>query len=202
VVEGEYQVTMDREELSFRTSSFSAERSSVLHAGVYTREFSSMLLASAICMMFYMLFVYLWYMSVLQYLLLTALFVVIFLSSRQFIFIEKELEVVFSQSKKHAEMIMNGIFRRRLEDVPFDNIISVETGTETFVPENIDGIKFVQKISAQHGSAMPDMDRPEVFATMYLNLKDGTKRTIYAGKTGRDLMTPAEQINNFLHCRG
>ena len=40
--------------LTFTTASFKAETASVLHSGVYSKEFSSMLLASGLCVLVYM----------------------------------------------------------------------------------------------------------------------------------------------------
>ncbi len=64
-------------------------------------------------------------------------------------------------------------------------------------------IKFVQKISAQHGSAMPELSEEEEFITLSFSLADGSDRVIYAGKidggkVDGEPSIPVNEIRNFL----
>ena len=70
--------------------------------------------------------------------------------------------------------------------------------------ENIDGIQFVQRISAQHGSAMPELTDVEEFITLSLKLTDGSERIIYAGKIDGGKIDgepsiPLNEIRSFLN---
>ena len=195
-----YQLKTENNKLIFRTSSFKAEKTSVLHSGVYTREFSSTLFASAVCVLAYM--------StglpgikpaIVRYIILIFIFVVAFLAAIKCIFKERYLEVDFDRSDKSVNIVHPGIIRKKIEKIHFDDIKSLGFGTRKFVPENIDGIKFVQKISAQHGSAMPGLSDTEEFITLSLNLKDGSERIIYAEKIDEEPEIPVNEIRNFLN---
>lgn len=191
--------------LVFSTSSFRAEKTSVLHSGVYTREFSSMLFASAVAVFVHMAISSIDInTAVYRYLIIIFLFVVSFLGANKFIFKEKHIEVILDKSEKTAIITRYGIIIKKTEKIPFSNIKSVELGSKKFVPENIDGIEFVQRISAQHGSAMPELTDVEEFITLSLKLTDGSERIIYAGKidggkVNGEPSVPLNEIKSFLN---
>lgn len=200
-----YLLKTEGDSLIFTTSSFRAEKTSVLHSGVYTREFSSMLLASAFCIAAYMLIIYISiYSLILRYLILIFIFVITFLLSRKTIFKEKYIEVVFNKPEQTTIISRPGIIKMKTEIIPFLDIKSVELGSRKFIPENIDGINFVQKISLQHGNAVPGLGDIEEFITLSLKLNDGSERIIYAGKINGGKIDgepsiPVNEIRSFLN---
>ncbi|UCD35766.1 MAG: hypothetical protein JSU90_02725 [Nitrospiraceae bacterium] len=200
-----YQVSKENDRYVFRTSSFRAEKTSVLHAGVYSREFTSMLLASAVCIAAYMV-MHMARLSppFLRYILVLVLFAAVFLGANTFVFRDKSLEAVFDRGSRTIRITWPGILTGRSETISFDRVHSVDVGSRQYVPENIDGIDFVQKISAQHGSAVPGLGEVEEFVTLSLLLTDGSERTIYAvkingGKTGGEPPLPLKEIRSFLN---
>lgn len=199
-----YQLTHERDTLIFTTSSFKAEKTSVLHSGVYTKEFASMLFASAMGIAVYMAFDLLTMESkIMRSILLVIIFTVSFLFARKFIFKEKYLEVRFDKPARTVSIIKRGIVARHTEKIPFDRIKSIDPGHRKFEPENLDGIDFVQKISAQHGSAVPGLSEAEEFITLSLCLTDGTERMIFAvkiesGKVDGEPEIPLREIKEFL----
>ncbi len=202
MVTSNYQLKIEGSTLVFKTSSFKAEKRSVLHAGVYTKEFSSMLFASAAALAAYMLTG--GRPPVLRYSILILIFAASFIGANKYIFKERELQVVFDRKDKTVHMIQSGLFTKKSEKIPFANVKSVELGSRQFIPENIDGIHFVQKISAQHGSAVPGLGEAEEFITLSLLLTDGTERMIYAarlngGKIDGEPDVPVAEIRNFLN---
>ncbi len=196
-INNDYELIMEEEKLIFRTSSFCAEKTSVLHSGVYTREFTSMLFASAICIFAYMFMITIIYLAIVRYIILTLLFAITFLLSNKYIFKKKYLEASFDRPAKMVTISHSGIVRKTVEKIPYAGIKSIELGTKKFVPENRDGIDFVQKISLQHGSAMPELSEVEEFITLSLNLADGSERTIYAKNVLKEPSIPIKEINNF-----
>ncbi len=200
-----YQLKIEDDRLVFSTSSFRAEKTSVLHSGVYTREFSSMLFASAVTVFAHMAIISINInTAVFRYLIIIFLFVVSFLGAHKFIFKEKHIEVIFDKPEKTALITRYGIIIKKTEKIPFSSIKSVELGSRKFVPENIDGIEFVQRISAQHGSAMPELSNEEEFITLSLNLTDGSEKIIYAGKidggkVNGEPSVPLNEIRSFLN---
>ncbi len=199
-----YQLITENNKLVFKTSSFKAEKTSVLHPGVYTKEFSSMLFASAACIVSYMMTDIISGRSpVIRYAVLIIIFVASFLGANRYIFKERYLHVVFDRTDKTVYMARSGLLTKKSEKIPFANIKSVELGSKTFVPGNIDGINFVKKISAQHGSALPGMGEAEEYITLTLKLTDGSERVIYAakingGKINGEPEIPVREIRNFL----
>jgi hypothetical protein len=199
-----YQLITDNDSLIFRTSSFRAEKASVLHTGVYTKEFASMLSASAVSALAYMVM-----NSIVEelktatYITTIASFVAAFLGSRKFIFRDTCLEVNFNSTKRTVSIRRPGVLHSKTEELQFDAIRSVEISNKKFIPENMDGIDFVQKISAQHGSAVPGLSETEEFITLRLILTDGSERTIYAaklngGKVNGEPNIPVNEIRRFL----
>jgi hypothetical protein len=79
-----------------------------------------------------------------------------------------------------------------------DHISSIEVGSIKYVPENIDGIDFVQRISLQHGSAVPDLGNEEEYITLLLKLTDGSEQIIYAGRSEEAPELPITEMRNFL----
>jgi len=199
-----YELYTDNDSLIFRTSSFRAEKTSVLHTGVYTKEFSSMLSASAVSALAYLIM-----NSIIKdlkhvpYITAITLFIAAFLGSRKFIFRDTCLEADFNSTKRTVSIRRPGIFHSKSEELPFDHIHSVEIGSTKFIPENRDGIDFVQKISAQHGSAVPGLSETEEFITLRLILTDGSERIIYAvrlngGTVNGEPDVPLNEIRRFL----
>ena len=196
----DYQLKTENNKLIFRTSSFKAEKSSVLHPGVYTREFSSTLFASAVCILAYMSTGLPGIkLAIVRYIILIFIFVIVFLAAIKYIFKERYLEVDFDRSDKSVNIVRPGIIGKKIEKIDFEDIKSVDLGNKKFVPENIDGIKFVQKISAQHGSAMPGLSDTEEFITLSIMLKDGSEKIIYAGKVDEEPEIPVNEIRSFLN---
>lgn len=198
-----YQVKVEKDRLLFTTTSFKAEKKSVLHEGIYTKEFSSMLLASAACV-----FVYTAIYSTggeitfIRLLIIILTFIAAFLGSMRFLFREKYLEVVFDRTDKTVRITLKGSIKKNIEEIPMDNIKSIDVGSKKFTPENIDGIKFVEKISLQHGSFIPGLGDEEEFITLSLRLTDGSERLIYAerleGKIGGEPELLLKEIRRFL----
>ena len=202
--EKKYELYTENGSLIFRTSSFRDEKTSVLHSGVYTKEFSSMLSASAVSVLAYMLMNNIMEeLKTAAYITAIASFVAVFIGARKFIFRDTFLEVDFNRSKRTVSIHRPGILHSTSEEIPFDQIQSVEIGSRKFIPENLDGIDLVQKISAQHGSAVPGLNETEEFITLRLILSDGSERTIYAvklngGNVNGEPDIPLNEIKRFL----
>jgi Ca2+/Na+ antiporter len=199
-----YQMKVDQDKLVFITSSFKAEKTSVLHPGVYTKEFASMLFASATCIFAYISTDLASIKSaIMRYIILIVIFVVAFLGANKYIFKERYLEADFNKSDKTVNIVRSGLITKKSEKIPFARIKSVDLGIKKFVPENIDGIDFVQKISAQHGSAIPGLSDIEEFITLSLSLTDGSERIIFAakingGRVDGEPEIPVKEIRSFL----
>ena len=195
--ENNYSIETAGTTLTFRTASFKADKSSVLHSGVYSREFNAMLFASGTCMLAY-IFLSPYISGPSLYAALTFALAASFMLSRKCVFREKYLEIIMDKQSGTARLVISGAFSKRTEEIALNDIVSVETGIERFEPENKDGADFVQKISVQHGSPVPGLGEAEEFVTLYLIMKDGAKKVIYAGNINEEPDVPVLKIRKFL----
>ena len=134
---GNYELKTDKDKMVFSTSFFRAEKTSVLHSGVYSKEFTSILFASGLCTLTYMIISFAGIeSSFVRYLLVILVLIVAFIGSRKFIFKDAFLEVQFDKSSQTVNIIKHGVVTSRCENIPFDHISTVELGTKIFTPEN------------------------------------------------------------------
>lgn len=195
--EKSYSIKSEGSTLVFRTSTFKAEKSSVLHSGVYSREFNSILFASGICMLTY-IFLSPSMAGPTLYAALTFALASAFMLSRKIIFREKILEVCFNKQSGTVSLVFSGAFSKKTEEMALSDIVSVEIGSKRFEPENKDGADFVQKISTQHGSPVPGLGETEEFITLSLRSRNGSERIIYAVKVKEESEVPAQEIREFI----
>jgi len=197
-----YRLSIEKERLIFMTSSYRAEKESVLHKGIYSLELASMLSSATITGILYIYIAFNYGITTFHYLLLLIIFVFGFIGLRASLFREKKLRLILDRGRRMATIIRPGILFNRREVIAFDQIDSVHVGTRRIVPENIDGIEFVERISRQHGSAVPGLGEEVEFITLNLRLKDGSERLIYARKitsrVGEEPEIPLREIREFL----
>ena len=194
-----YQLKTTKDMLIFTTTSFKAEKQSVLYKGVYSREFASMLFASAVSIFVYTLITFIRSETAfIHYLIVIFVFITAFWGASRFLLKEKYIEVVFDRANNTVSITRPGIIKKSRERLRFDDIKSIEVGNKKFIPENIDGIKFVERISLQHGSYIPGLSDEEEFITLTLRLTDGSERIIYAGKIEEEPDIPLKEIEQFL----
>lgn len=202
MTEKTYEIKREGEDLIFVTARYKAEQSSVLHTGVYTNEFASMMLASAAAILAYFVTNALhWEVRFVRHILIVILFIAVFLGARKSVFREKYLKVIFHRLENIAEIIRPGIIFMSTQRIPFSEIVSVDIGSKKFVPENPDAVKFVEKISLQHGSAVPGFGQVEEYVTMSLRLRDESEQIIYAGKIDEEPSLPVREIREFIGTR-
>ncbi len=187
--------------LTFTTASFKAEKTSVLPSGVYSKEFSSMMLASALCTFVYMFTDFI-NSTALRSAIFLLFFILFFFGTRKYIFYDKKLKVKFNNNANTVLITRPGIILSKTEELPFSKIRSVEIGNKIFTPDNPDGVAFVEKISAQHGSFVPGLGDEEEFVTLSLKLYDGTERVIFAGHVEDEPEIPLIKIRAHLGMKG
>jgi hypothetical protein len=195
-----YSLIREKNKLSFRTSSFEADKESVLHKGIYNYELSSTLSALMLSGITYVLMAFNFQMTILHYLANTLIFIVAFIGFRKYIFREKFLEIDFDKTNEMARLRRPWFIGMGTEEIPFASIKSVEVGSSQIRPVNVDGIQFVQKISAQHGSPVPGLGEEKEFVILLLKLTDGSERVLYTGRIENisEPSLPLNEIRDFL----
>lgn len=193
-----YSITKSDSLLTLRTVHFAVDTGSVLHSGIYNREFASVLTSLAVAGFVYMVLV----MNIKKPLVPHIAFILVLIACfpffRRFIFKERYMETVFDGSKGTAEICVTGIMRRKMDSVPLRDIVNVIIESRKKEIENPDGVHFVEKISLQHGMAIPGFGEEKVFFLLKLILADGTDRVIYVDRVMHYVLSAYDEIKEFL----
>jgi hypothetical protein len=120
---------------------------------------------------------------------------------RRFIFKERYMETIFDRSKGMADICVTGIKRRKMDSLPLRDIVNVMIESRKMKIENPDGVRFVEKISLQHGMAIPGFGEEKVFFLLKLILADGTDRIIYVDVAVQDVIDAHGEIKEFLNLK-
>ena len=196
--EGMYSFAKDATTLVFRTTHFVAERGSVLHSGIYNREFSSVLASFAVAGVAYSVLVMSFGKGVVFVVLFLVLFIGTFPLFRKYIFRERFLETIFDKTAADA-VISRCWFRKKiLEQIPLSEIKTLWIDKKKEEVVNRDGVAFVEKISAQHHTVIPGFGEDAVFYSLKLRCADGTDRTIFADGSMKQVLAVYEEIKDFL----
>lgn len=197
-----YTTRSEGERLVYTTRSFSPVRRSVLHGEIYNHEFASMLSASIASGFVYVVISLLYTVRTLHYLLVSMVFMVTFVISRKYVFRDKILKMILDRERGIVSIRYPRIIGCESVEVPFEDVVSIDIGSRIFQADKRDAVDFVQKISLQHGSAIPGLGDEEEFITLSLRLRDGSERMIYAGKVekveGGEPDLPIKEIRDFL----
>jgi hypothetical protein len=195
---GSYSLSKDESRLVFRTANFIAGQGSVLHSGVYNREFSSWLASFSFAGIAYFFLV----MSFGKEIVLYAVFMVLFIGTfplfRKYIFREQLLETVINRAEATTTLIRHGIRKKVLETIPMADITGLWIDTQKTEIVNRDGVEFVQKISAQHNTVIPGFGEEKTFYSLKLRSADRTDRTIFAERSMQDVISVYDEIKEFL----
>jgi hypothetical protein len=184
--------------LIFKTAYFSAERGSVLHSGIYNRDFASALSSLCVAGLVYLVVVMNLKKGILPHVVFLVVFAAGFLFLRGFVFKERYMETVLDRAAGRAEIYMVGITKKKKDSVAIKDINNVLIERRKSAVENPDGVEFVQKISSQHGMAIPGFGEEKIFFLLKLKLSDGTDRLIFADGDMQGVIKAHNEIKAFL----
>jgi hypothetical protein len=193
-----YRIEKTDRRLIFRTTNFVAERGSVLHRGIYSQEFASALSSLAVAALAYMVVAINVKRGILAHVVFLMVFVSGFLLLKRFVFKDKFLEAVFDRPAGKTEISIVGITKRMRDSFPIKDIENVLIERKKSEIENPDAVEFVEKISSQHGMAIPGFGEERLFFLLTLKLHDGTDRLIFADSDMPDVMKAHDEIKEFL----
>jgi hypothetical protein len=179
-VERQFTLKVKNNTLLFRTSSYRAERGSVLHSGIYNRELTSSLVAGGL-LVAVAIAVVLAGMSVTGYhfALAAAAFVGLFIFFRVYVFFEDFLEVIIRRDKGHISVFRKG-FRSLRRAAPLREVTGIRKGFTVIAPENPDGIKFVEKVALQHGTVIPGFGEVREYHTVNVEFSGGDTVMVFS----------------------
>jgi len=195
---GTYSLSKDNARLVFRTANFTAGQGSVLHSGVYNREFSSWLAAFTLAGIAYFFLVMSFGKRTVMYAVFMVLFIGTFPLFRKYVFREQFLETVIDRASAKIVITRQGIRKKILEKVPLADITGLWIDTQKTEVKNRDGVEFVQKISAQHNAAIPGFGEETTFYSLKLKYADGQERVVFADSKMQDVIAVYDEMKEFL----
>ncbi len=182
----------------FRTASFDASAGSVLHSGIYNREFSSMLGSLGLAGLAYAVVRMGGGPAAVSFAVLIGLALVSFPLFRRFIFREQFLVSTFDSSTGQVSIRLEGLFPRTVDGFPLRALRTVLVRQKKETIENTDGVEFVKKISLQHNTAIPGFGDETTLFLLTLILADGSERVIFAETCMQDVIEAHGRIQHFL----
>ncbi len=193
-----YALSRTGQVLVFSTSLFSAERESVLHKGIYSKDFASALTSLSVAGLVYAMLALNFRRTIFFHVVFAIIFIGGYPIFRTLVFRDRLLEALFDRARGLAEISVTGLLRRQSESLPLSAVKNVLIETKKIGIENPDAVEFVEKISAQHGTVIPGFGEERTFFMLKLKLADGTDRMIYADTDMQDVMEAHGQIKEFL----
>lgn len=183
--------------LTLSTTGMSQDRGSVLHSGIYNRDTASALAAFCLAAPSALF--------ALKFSTLSAL-IVFFLVGvggypvlRAFVFRESFLETVFDPGRNSVSVLVNGMRRSLADSFQITDIKNVLIETRKLGVANPDGVEFVEKISAQHGTVIPGFAEERTLYMLTLKLGGGKDVVVYSDDVMQDVLDAHEKIKRFLN---
>ncbi len=181
-MENTYQMEIEKNKFVLKTTTFTAAKGSVLHSGIYNREFASSLAAGAVMIMIGFFFAAKYKLDAINFILSLVAFITFFLFFRIFIFRQHILESVIDRESGNITIYSKNITKKIKSVYSLSEFAGVKQNTVTIRPENPDGIKLVEKIALQHGTAIPGFGNIMDFYTIELSFKTGKNEMIYSSE--------------------
>jgi len=184
--------------LIFRTSYFSVSGSSVLHSGIYNREFSSMLSSMAAAGAAYAFMALRGSGKIYAFGVLAAVALLSFPIFRQYVFRDRTLVTTLDGDSGRVRISLEGFRRRLVADILMSDVKDLLIETKKPLVSNADGVAFVKKISLQHNTPIPGFGDETLLYMLTLKLADGSDRVIFADSSMTDAVRAYDSIKAFL----
>ena len=193
-----YTVRKEEDKLFFATPAYKTDPESVLHSGIYNREFSSVLASAALAGIVYMIVAMNTGSTIVRSMVFLLVFAGGFPFFRKFVFKESLMEVVFNTAAGEAKVYTSWITKRLKETFSIKSIKDISIESRKREVENPDAVRFVKQISLQHGTVIPGFGEEKALFLLKLHLADGSERTIYSDHTMQDVLAAHDEIKGFL----
>jgi hypothetical protein len=194
----DYQISVKNGRLVLRTSSFRAERGSVLHSGIYNRELTSSLAASALLALIFVALVLAGVDVSLIYVIPAAVFFAgFFIFFRKALFYEESLDAVIDRASGLIEVTTRR-FPVKTESFALSDLAAVRQGHVVITPENPDGVQFVEKIALQHGTVIPGFGEVREFHTVELEFKNGRMVRVFSSEQEAEAARVTKSLKEYV----
>ena len=184
--------------LVLSTTSFRAEKGSVLHSGIYNRELTSSLAAGGVIIVFLFFFGASLRLTAVHGIIAVFSFGVLFILFRVFIFDEPILETAIDRKGGIIKVSLKRKPGSRTESFPLKDLTGIRVEHIAFQPDNTDGMAFVEKISLQHGTVIPGFGKRQDFYTVRLDFRDA-RRVVFSTKKLHEAETVMAEMQKYLN---
>jgi Ca2+/Na+ antiporter len=167
-----YQIEKNENGVVVRTTSFTTERRSVLHSGIFNRELASSLAAGAVMVIAGFFFALYFRITVVHFIAAVFVFAALFILLRIYAFREAVLETAFDRGRKTITVSLKGAIRERTQSYPIDALAGIRIHHLSIEPENLDAVKLVEKVAVQHGTVIPGFGKVENFYSVELDFRE------------------------------
>ncbi len=194
-----YQIETKDNILVLRTTSYKAEKGSILRSGIFNRELSSSLAAGAVILFAgFFLGIYA-KITAAHFVSAIALFAALFILFRLYLFREPILETVVDREKGIITVAKKKTIGGGTRSYRMNDFSDVRLDHLTLQPDNLDGVRVVEKIALQHGMVIPGFGKNEGFHKVLLSFH-GESVVIFATKEKYEAETVVTRIKEFMNC--
>ena len=172
-----YHIEKKGNTVVLKTTSFKAERGSVLHSGIFNRELASSLAAGAVIVVLSFFFALYFRITVIYLIAVVFLFAALFILFRIYVFRGAVLETVFDKEKRTVTLSLKRTMGGSVRSFSLDELSGIRLDHTSFQPENQDAVQFVERIALQHGTVIPGFGKTEDFYAVELDFS-GRKQVI------------------------
>ncbi|BCB96187.1 hypothetical protein JZK55_11090 [Dissulfurispira thermophila] len=193
-----YHIDIKDNVLTFSTSSFKAEKGSVLHSGIYNRELASSLASGALVMLLGFFFASKFKTTAVFFIVTLLFFIISFVIFRTYIFLEPILYIIIDKTKGDIAIVIRRIFRKRSITSSLSELNDIRQDYLSVTPENPDGIRLVEQVALQHGTVIPGFGQTSEFYTVELEFKDAKRFIIFSSEDHSIAEDIATKFKNFI----
>jgi hypothetical protein len=193
-----YQIDIKDDMLVFRTSSFRAEKGSVLHSGIYNRELASSLASGALVMLLGFFFAASFKITAVHFIAALLVFIIFFIVFRTYIFLEPVLCVAVDKKNVNIDIMIRRIFGKRRIIFPLSELDNIRQDYLSVTPENPDGIRLVEHVALQHGTVIPGFGKTSEFYTVEMEFKNGKRIVVFSSEEPAEAEDIAIRFKNFI----
>lgn len=136
--------------------------------------------------------------TLVHFIIGAVLFAGLFMIFRIYVFRERIFETVIDKGRRVITLELKGIIGGKARSYPMGQLEAVNIRRVDLQPENIDGIKVVEKIALQHGTVIPGFGKTLEIVTVGLGFKDGKEITIFSSMNESEADDIVNKIKSFL----
>ncbi|MCX7793885.1 MAG: hypothetical protein N2257_05720 [Thermodesulfovibrionales bacterium] len=199
-INGTYKLSITHDNVTFYTFFYKAEKGSILHSALMSRETTSLIVASFVDGALFSIYAMYFPVRIFEIIAFILLFGLLFIFFRLSIFRERPLEVSFFRNMikiKYPAFII-----KKVENFSLNQVKYFAVNKKILSVDNPEGAEIVKKIALQHGTIIPDFAESIEVYYLELGFHDGNKKIIYVDRDGRRINNLYGELKRWLSLAG